>query len=403
MKRLFLLSMIMAFLLPVSAQSIKRHTLGSIGSSVTVGDFRVTSSFGQKSIACSVVYGEGIIVRQGFQQPTGQHPCEFTVGSAWEEIETECGFYYAFEYQGDADLDAASFEWSFGEDAFPEISNTTNPMDVAYATAGEKTIRLTVEQDGCTDIHTFILDAQAASFGASPLMTDNDCLGAAEGEINFNLFGGAQPFLYRWDDGSEDAVRTNLPAGDYPYTVTSSDGCAVTGTATIMEPADGLQLSGVMTQNNCETSNVNEARIDLDVEGATGALEFLWSNGETTEDLSDLDPGTYMVTVFDAGCNREMLFIIEGCSSIEITEVLTPNGDGENDDFVVPGIEDYPNNNMEIYNRWGNIIYSTRGYLNDWNGTNNKGASLVTGAYYYVINLNDEAGTVYGGSVTIVR
>ena len=88
MKRLFLLSMIMAFLLPASAQSIRRHTLGSIGSSVTVGDFRVTSSFGQKSIACSVVYGEGVIVRQGFQQPTGQRPCEFTVGSAWEEIQT---------------------------------------------------------------------------------------------------------------------------------------------------------------------------------------------------------------------------------------------------------------------------------------------------------------------------
>ena len=138
MKRLFLLSMIMAFLLPASAQSIRRHTLGSIGSSVTVGDFRVTSSFGQKSIACSVVEGNGIKVRQGFQQPTGKQPCEFSVGSFWEEIETECGFYYAFEYQGDADLENATFEWNFGADAFPAIANTINPMDVAFPTAGEK-------------------------------------------------------------------------------------------------------------------------------------------------------------------------------------------------------------------------------------------------------------------------
>ena len=403
MKRLFLLSMIMAFLLPASAQSIRRHTLGSIGSSTTVGDFRVSSSFGQKSIACSVIYGEGVIVRQGFQQPTGQHPCEFSVGSAWEEIETECGFYYAFEYQGDADLENASFEWNFGADGFPQISNTTNPMDVAFPTAGTKTIRLTVEQDGCTDIHTFTLDAKDASFGASPLTTDNDCLGAAEGEINFSTFGGAAPIQYRWDDGTEDAVRTNLPAGDYPYTVTSGDGCVVTGTATIMDPEDGLELSGAMTQDQCETANINEATIDLNVSGATGALEFLWNNGETTEDLSNLKPGTYTVTVFDAGCNREMLFIIEGCSDITIMDVLTPNGDGENDVFVVPGIEDFPNNNIEIYNRWGNIVYSTKGYMNEWTGTNNKGASLVTGAYYYVINLNDEASTVYGGSVTIVR
>ena len=402
MKRLFLLSMIMAFLLPASAQSIRRHTLGSIGSSVTVGDFRLTSSFGQKSIACSVVYGEGVIVRQGFQQPTGHSPCEFTVGSAWEEIETECGFYYAFEYQGDADLDNASFEWSFGGDAFPQIANTINPMDVAYPTAGEKTIRLTVEQDGCTDIHIFTLDVQAAGFGASSFTTDNNCLGGAEGEISFSLFGGAEPLAYRWDDGSENAIRTNLEAGDYSYTVSSSDGCVVTGTATIMEPEEGLQLSGTMIQDDCTTAK-GEGMIDLDVEGATGALEFLWDNGETTEDLIDLESGTYIVTVFDVGCSREMLFVINGCGGIEISEVLTPNGDGENDTFVVEGIENHPNNTVEIYNRWGNVIFSIKGYLNDWDGTNSKGADLVTGAYYYVINLNDEAATVYGGSVTIVR
>ena len=402
MKRLLLLSMIMAFLLPASAQSIRRHTLGSIGSSTTVGDFRVTSSFGQKSIACSVIYGEGVIVRQGFQQPTGQRPCEFSVGSAWEEIQTECGFYYAFEYQGDADLDNAFFEWNFGADAFPQIANTINPMDIAYPTSGEKTIRLTVEQDGCSDTHVFTLDAQAAGFGASSLTTDNDCLGGAAGEINFSIFGGTEPIQYRWEDGSENAMRTNLEAGDYPYTVTSGDGCILTGIATIMEPEDGLLLSGVMTQDNCETVK-GDGAIDLNVEGATGALEFLWDNGETTEDLNDLESGTYIVTVYDLGCSRQMLFVLNGCGGIDITDILTPNGDGENDVFVVPGIEDYPNNSVEVYNRWGNIVYSTKTYLNDWYGTNNKGASLVTGAYYYVINLNDEAGTVYGGSVTIVR
>ncbi len=403
MKRLFLLSMIMGFLLPASAQSIRRHTLGSVGSSVTVGDFRVTSSFGQKSIACSVVYGEdAVIVRQGFQQPTGQQPCEFTIGAAWEEIETECGFYYAFEYQGDANLETASFEWNFGTDAFPQIANTTNPMDVAYPSGGEKTIRLTVEQDGCSDTYSFPLNVKPASFGASYLTIDNDCLGGEEGAISFEFFGGTEPIQYRWEDGTEDAVRTNLPAGDYPYTVTSGDGCIVTGTAVIMEAEDGLELSGTMTQDDCTTSR-GEGAIDLKVENASGAIEFLWDNGETTEDLSDLESGTYVVTVFDLGCSTEMLFIIDGCNGVDITDILTPNGDGQNDGFIVPGIENHPNNTMEVYNRWGSIVYSTEGYLNDWQGTNDKGASLVTGAYYYVIKLNDEAATVYGGAVTIVR
>jgi len=402
MKRLFFLSMIMAFLLPASAQSIRRQTLGSIGSSSTVGDFRVTSSFGQKSIACSVVYGDGISIRQGFQQPTGQRPCEFTVSAAWEEIQTDCGFYYMFEYQGTADSETATFEWSFGPDAFPQVSNTPNPMDVAYPSAGQKTVRLTVEQDGCSDTHTFTLDVQPASFGASALVTDSECLGAAEGTIDFSFFGGTGPLLYRWDDGSEEATRTDLPAGDYGYTVTSSDGCMVSGIATVEEPAEGLELSGIMKQDDCATSQ-SDGAIDLVVEGATGAAEYLWSNGETTEDLSELTAGTYTVTVFDSGCTREMLFILEECNAIAITDVLTPNGDDENDIFVVPGIQDYPNNTVEIYNRWGNIVYDTKGYMNEWTGTNNKGGDLVTGAYFYVVNLNDTSKTVYGGSVTIVR
>lgn len=404
MKKIIFFISLLGFFTALQAQSIRRATIGSVGSSVTVGDFRISSSFGQKSVACSVVqnFDEGLIVRQGFQQPTPDSPCPFSVAAAWEEIETECGFYYAFEYQGDADTDDALFTWDFGTAAYPEISNEVNPFQVGFAAEGLRTIRLTVEQEGCSNTFSFTLDARAATFGVNPLVLNPDCFGAPEGEITLEFFGGQEPYTITWDDGSTADRRTGLLPGNYSYKVVSSDGCEVTGIATVLNPADGLQLSGEMIQDNCDTDSP-DGSINLIAINATGAAEFLWSNGETTEDIANLAAGTYTVTVLDAGCEAQMLFILENCGELNITDVMTPNNDGRNDAWIIPGIEDYPNNEVEIYNRWGNMVFNQRGYANDWLGTNNKGQNLVTGGYYYIVRLNDESDTVLGGSVTIVR
>lgn len=402
MKKVLFFLLIFGFFQSANAQGIRRATLGSIGNSSTVGDFRISSSFGQKSIACSVVMGQGIIVRQGFQQPPQQDACPFTVAAVWEEIQTECGFYYTFEYQGDANTETAFFQWDFGTGGFPAISNEVNPMQVGFAIEGLRTIRLTVEEEGCTSSFTFTLDAQKADFGANPITVDPECLGAAEGEISFEFLGGTEPLSFRWEDGSSTETLDRLVAGNYPYTITSADGCEVTGVATIFDPETGLALSGEMTQDICSTSTF-EGAINLIPTGTTGAVEYQWSNGESSEDISNLSSGTYTVTVYDAGCQAEMLFILDDCSEISITDVITPNGDGINDGWIIPGIEDHPNNVVEIYNRWGNLVYTAAGYANDWQGTNTKGENLTTGGYYYVVKLNDESDTTLGGSITVVR
>uniref|UniRef100_UPI003D6559FC T9SS type B sorting domain-containing protein n=1 Tax=Psychroserpens mesophilus TaxID=325473 RepID=UPI003D6559FC len=80
---------------------------------------------------------------------------------------------------------------------------------------------------------------------------------------------------------------------------------------------------------------------------------------------------------------------------LTIYNEFSPNGDGVNETFVIDCIETFPNNTLEVYNRWGNIVYSTRGYKNDWEGTSNgrvvlDGSNqLPVGTYYYVIDLGD--------------
>ncbi len=87
---------------------------------------------------------------------------------------------------------------------------------------------------------------------------------------------------------------------------------------------------------------------------------------------------------------------------------FTPNEDGSNDVFTIKCAEHFPNNTLEIFNRYGNLVYKTRGYQNDWKGVSNvngtfDGTVLPTGTYYYVFDTGDNSGTVKTGWVYIMR
>ena len=83
---------------------------------------------------------------------------------------------------------------------------------------------------------------------------------------------------------------------------------------------------------------------------------------------------------------------------------FSPNGDGVNDFFLIDRIGDYPNAIVQIFNRWGNLIYeSSAGYTNPWNGKHN-GKELTVGTYYYVIDLkDDQVKNLVTGPVTILK
>ena len=91
--------------------------------------------------------------------------------------------------------------------------------------------------------------------------------------------------------------------------------------------------------------------------------------------------------------NTDTAAVVPIC--LTIYNEFSPNDDGINDFFNIDCIETYPNNKVEIYNRWGNIVYEKRGYRNDWNGTSNGRAvlnqsdKLPVGTYYYIIDLGD--------------
>ena len=85
-----------------------------------------------------------------------------------------------------------------------------------------------------------------------------------------------------------------------------------------------------------------------------------------------------------------------------VPNILTPNGNGKNDELIIPCTPSFPNNELTIFNRWGDEVYATKGYKNDWRGTHD-GNDLPAGTYYYIFKLDDNDADPLQGFFTIVR
>ena len=93
------------------------------------------------------------------------------------------------------------------------------------------------------------------------------------------------------------------------------------------------------------------------------------------------------------GCDTTTVSIYVVCDGLTIYTGFSPNNDGVNDVFFIEGVENFPDNELSIFNRWGNEVYFEQGYLNTWDGTW-KGKLLPDGTYFYVFDYKNSNGEV---------
>ena len=147
---------------------------------------------------------------------------------------------------------------------------------------------------GVTDTITISYNAIAQAAGQNSLCFAS-CTGSASASSN-----GVAPFTYQWSNGATTQTINNLCPNTYYVTVIDSNGVSATDTIVITEPP---QIIIADTSNNATCSTCNDGNANITANGGTGALQILWSTGDTTASIINQLPGTYTVTISDSfGC-----------------------------------------------------------------------------------------------------
>lgn len=152
------------------------------------------------------------------------------------------------------------------------------------------------DANSCTaSVSATLTDPPGMSLQLTP--THATCFGLSDGSIATTLSGGTLPYTYLWSENSSADVLSNIAADTYCLTVTDGMGCTITACSTVTQP-DALQINSSATDVLCNGGNTGA--VDLTVTGGTGTYTFDWASSQTSEDISNLTIGNYLVTVTDA-------------------------------------------------------------------------------------------------------
>ncbi|OOG68575.1 gliding motility-associated C-terminal domain-containing protein [Flavobacterium sp. A45] len=183
------------------------------------------------------------------------------------------------------------------------------------------------------------------------------CYGDSNGIATVTAIGGNGEYTYLWDNGETTQQAVGLSAGSHSVTVTDKLGYKTTCNVTIGQPQAALSATAVIINNN-NCIGCSNGSIDLTVSGGTAPYTFLWSNGATTEDISNLSNGTYSVEITDSkGCKANYTYVISE-SSINITkdgtyvdsnqDGITNVGDVVTYNFVITNTGSVPLTNITV-------------------------------------------------------
>lgn len=245
---------------------------------------------------------------------------------------------------------------------------------------------------------------------------------------------GVGPFTYDWSSGGDGTTETvNFDASQI-VTLTVTDACGIQDSFDVeveypvWDPITGndpevclgiqgdLNLTGGVGEadfagnwvgqyefytwqysNYDALGNPQDSAFVLIDDALDSLATFIGPSGNFQAGLVQGDMDIYVIDQ----CGAEGTFNVSviACDT-EIPNVFSPNGDSMNDFFRIPGIEGFPNSKLEIYNRWGNVIYQSNDYGGGWDGRINN-EPVADGTYYYILRRSD--GENYHGALTITR
>jgi len=330
------------------------------------------------------------------------------------------GNSFNFKAEGEYS-DLARFVWSFGSLASPDSSGLFEPIGVTFNTTGQQLVRLVIIDRGCYS-NTYIapvnvLKMPVANFDANKVLACEPSL------ITFNNLSENENGIlnYSWNFGNGKNSNLKNPSilfnnsGLYDVSLTVSD---------LNNCSDSYEIKNMITVNPSPvsafsalpllTTITNPLVIIEDLSRNATECHYLIGNIDTVfafdKDYVFQDTGSYQVMQVlrnEFGCmdSSSQIVRIDLGYKVYIPTAFSPNNDGINDRFRIYG-EDIYECEIMIFNRWGQLLYTSYDMENGWDGTirtNNN--PVVGGTYVYSISLKDKLGNKfdYDGTVTLLK
>jgi len=224
--------------------------------------------------------------------------------------------------------------------------------------------------------------------------------------------GNGGPYYFDWDQGlGQGTTFTFVPSQTATYTVTISDSCSTPRTASKLVTVNDLPEPSFKIEPPQAT--ILNPYFDF-VDASVNTSSWLWNFGDGETSTLQFPSHTYLVPGYftvqliatsDKGCVDSTFseVYVENVVTFYIPNSFTPNADGYNDEFAPIGYS-VAGYNLNIFNRWGQSVFTSSGLFDKWNGTDTSGDQLPDGVYVYQLKvLNDPENKIRTGTVTLLR
>jgi gliding motility-associated-like protein len=228
-----------------------------------------------------------------------------------------------------------------------------------------------------------VIDNTSPTAIGQDVVLDLDSAGEATlttGMVDFGSFDNCEVVSM----SISQTVFTCADLGDSTVAFTVEDGSGHTDTVYVtvtVTATNGSDMDGDGLPDSCDPDDDNDG----------------------INDESDNCPETYNPNQEDRDGDG-VGDVCDADGSVYVSEALTPNGDGVNDTWSIYGIEQHPNSEVRVYNKWGHEVFFAKGYSNDWNGYyKNQSKPLPDASYYYQIDLDGDGSIEKDGWIYITR
>jgi gliding motility-associated-like protein len=316
-----------------------------------------------------------------------------------------------------------TYHWFFGDGTSRTITTSDTAVHrYSLPSSGIVTRHFVSVGAGCvSDTFTLIpFPIYTSPMASFTVTADSFCMGKPV-TFNSSINGtGISEWRWNWGDGFQlsttppPITHTYLAPGTYTATlVVRSD--FVTGGGCISAPVSVPVTVYARPVVNAGPDLYIQPGQSITINGSvtgTGNFNIQWSNAGSLSNGAIASPvatppvtTTYVLTAAEAvsKCAASDAMTIFTVSKLFIPNSFTPNGDGKNDTWNIPGMTLYPDAQVTIYNRYGQKVYDATGYQNKpWDGRY-KGQPVANGSYVYFIQLNNDKKEVLKGFLLVIR